>query len=614
MPPFALLFDAATGRWLRFAAPREVIAVRDPASVRRALAAVVRRAAAQRLWAVGWVAYEAAPAFDPALAAHPPEADAPPLLLFALCPPPEGLDGDPRTAAPPLPAGGYQLGPWRPSVDDAGYRAALAGIRRRIARGDTYQVNYTYRLRASFRGDPRGLFRDLVAAQGGDCGGWIDAGRHAVCCASPEQFFRLDDAAGDAHRGVVMRPMKGTARRGRWGAEDGERHRRLTASEKERAENVMIVDMVRNDLGRVAEPGSVGVDALFTAERYPTLWQLTSTVSARTRAAADEVFAALFPCASITGAPKPRTSEIIAALEDGPRGVYTGAVGWFTPGGGADFRVAIRTAVVDRRRDAVEYGVGGGIVWDSRPAAEAAEARTKARVLAPAAGAAAGFELLETLLWRRADGFHLLREHLERAAESAEYFGYHWRAEEARRMLETAVEGTADLLRVRLLVARDGSCRAEATPLAPAELGAPTRAEAVNLEPLSLALAAEPVDPDDPFLFHKTTRRQVYDAALAAARRCHPACADVVLWNPRREVTETTTANLVVERDGALVTPPVSCGLLAGTLRRRLLESGEVEEGVVRLEELSKLQPVWVVSSLRGWRPGVLPESGLHLQ
>ena len=307
--PLALLQDGAPDRWLVFADPPEEAArlvARRVDEVRPALAEAARRVEAEGRWAVGFLAYEAAPAFDPALVVHggagavPDER--PPLLWLALVPPPAVVEA----AAPPIAAGAYRCGDWRPSVDAAAYARAVAEVRRRIERGDTYQVNYTYRLSSSFDGDPAGLVRDLAAAQGGAHGGFVDAGRHAVCCASPELFFAQQDGA------VTARPMKGTAPRGRWSAEDDARARALAASPKERAENLMIVDMMRNDLGRVAVPGSVAVPELFAIERYPTVWQMTSTVTARTAAPPVEVLAALFPCASITGAPKAATSAVIA--------------------------------------------------------------------------------------------------------------------------------------------------------------------------------------------------------------------------------------------------------------------------------------------------------------
>jgi para-aminobenzoate synthetase/4-amino-4-deoxychorismate lyase len=537
-----------------------------------------------------------------------------------------------EAAQPPLPAGAYRCGGWRPSVDAAAYRRAVDEVRRRIARGDTYQVNYTYRLRAAFEGDPAGLFRDLAAAQGGAHGGWIDAGRHAVCCASPELFF------AQAHGAVTARPMKGTAPRGRWSAEDDARARQLAASPKERAENLMIVDMMRNDLGRVAEPGTVEVPRLFAVERYPTLWQMTSTVTARTRAAPAEVLAVLFPCASITGAPKAATSAVIAELEGEPRGVYTGALGWLAPGGRARFSVAIRTAVVDRARGEAVYGVGGGIVWDSRAGGEAAESRLKARVLT-APRRQEPFALLETLRWTPADGCVRLVPHLARLAASAAYFGYRFDEDEVRARLAAAVprtgpgpgegrgaedaagpreEGRGDsstkgvegadaaVLRVRLSLSWDGTLEVGTEPLPAAALGAPTREAAMALPPVPVGWAAKPVDPKDVFLFHKTTRRGVYEAALAAARRRHPEAREVLLWNRSGRVTEAATANLVVELGGRRVTPALASGLLPGVLRAELLAAGEIEEAPLAIAEVAGGTSLWLVNALRGWRPARL--------
>lgn len=621
--PEALIQDGARHRWLRFAEPLAVVAARSLAAVRPALAETVRRVEAEGLWAAGFVSYEAGPAFDEALATRTPAAgeedDRPPLVWFALYRRVATLDS-------PLAgiAGTCRTGAWRPSVDAAGFRAAVAEIHRLIALGETYQVNFTHRLRAPFAGDPRALFRDLARAQLGGSAAYLDTGRWAVCSASPELFFELDGER------VTARPMKGTARRGLAAADDRERARRLAASAKERAENLMIVDMVRNDLGRVAQPGSVRVPELFAVERYPTVLQMTSTVRAETDAPVDELFAALFPCASITGAPKPRTSEIIARLEDGPRGVYTGAVGYLAPGRRARFNVAIRTAVVDRHRGSAEYGVGGGIVWDSRAAAELAECRLKARVLAAVAGAAEAapgsapwpdFELLETLRWDPVRGYALRAEHLVRLAASAEYFAVPLDPgavdAELDRLAARAAAAPEVALRVRLLVDERGRVRGEATPLGaagapfgPAEPGDDPAASDPGVgalaggRPLRLGLASDPIDPDDPFLYHKTTHRTVYDRALSA----RPDCDEVLLYNPAGEATEATIANLVVRRGGELLTPPLRCGLLAGTLRARLLAEGRIREAVLRVDELADCAELWLINSVRGWRRAELAE------
>ncbi|MEM7483211.1 MAG: chorismate-binding protein [Acidobacteriota bacterium] len=587
--PIALVQDGFEGRWLRFEAPVAVLVARRVEEVPATFAEVCRRTEGEGLWAAGFVAYEAAPAFDSALAAHPPAVGGAPLLWFALFRRAEVEKG----FEAPADSGPFHIGSWRPSVDRRDFGRAIGVIKRAIGRGDTYQVNYTYRLRAAFEGDPLGLFAAMIAAQRCRYGAFLADPEFAICCASPELFFERMGGPQGHRRRLVTRPMKGTAHRGRTLAEDRAAMAALADSPKDRAENVMIVDMLRNDLGRIAEAGSVRVGDLWQAERYPTVLQMTSTVEAQSAATLPEVFAALFPCASITGAPKARTSEIIAALEESPRGPYTGAVGYIGPRGQARFAVAIRTAVVERRADAaarVTYGVGGGMVWDSQAEAEYRETVLKARVLRRAIERPVPwFSLLETMRWSPEEGFFLLEEHLARLAESAEYFAYRWDEEAVRRSLEDFRAPTAQ--RVRLLVDRTGSPLLEAGPLPAAEDGG---------EVLTWAPAA--VDSKDTFLFHKTTYREVYDRALSGARDAVPETDDALLFNERGEVTETCRANVAVRRGKHLVTPPVRCGLLAGTLRGRLLADGSLEERVIQRSELTADSEIFLVSALRGLR------------
>ena len=349
-----------------FTRPAEVVSARTHEEVRPALRRV-ERAAAEGLYAVGFVAYEAAPAFDRALAVkqHPTDL---PLLWFGLFDRPSEI----QTAA-----GEFRVSGWKPSITRDEYERNVEAVREAIARGDTYQTNYTFRLRAHFDGDALAFYRHLSARQRADYCAFLDTGRHQILSASPELFFRLSG------RHLFTRPMKGTARRGGTPEEDAAQSRWLEGSEKNRAENVMIVDLMRNDLGRVAETGSVRASDLCRVEAYPTVFQMTSAVEARLRdgATLGDVLAALFPSGSVTGAPKVSTMRLIAALEDSPRGVYCGGVGLIEPGGGAVFNVAIRTAVIDAETGAAEYGTGGGITWDSAPADEYDEALAKAALL-----------------------------------------------------------------------------------------------------------------------------------------------------------------------------------------------------------------------------------------
>jgi para-aminobenzoate synthetase/4-amino-4-deoxychorismate lyase len=583
-PPTVLLRDAATHEWLLFERPVEVVETSDPAQILPCLRALEESVNARGLHAAGAVAYEAAPGLDPALATRPAAAGLP-LLWFGLFPPPRRVAlPDP---APPAPAH------WQPSVTPDAYRAAFDRIRRHIHAGDAYQVNLTYRLRSEI-GDQRSavgkqtsllpLFARLVAAQNAAYGACVATPRWALCSASPELFFSLDGTR------LASRPMKGTAPRGLTLAEDRSHAAALRASEKNRAENLMIVDMVRNDLGRVAIPGSVTVPELFALEKYPTVWQLTSTVLAETHAPAAEIFAALFPAASITGAPKSSAMRIIAANEADPRGFYTGSVGFIAPGRRAQFNVAIRSLLIGGD-GAAEFGTGGGVVWDSECALEQSECRTKARILG---ASAEPFSLLETMLWTPAEGVALLENHLSRLADSAEYFDVPVALDAVRtRLLALGDSLPQAPHRVRLLVARDGAATLETAPV---DAAPPPRLPAA---PLRVALAPRPVDRDDPFLYHKTTRRRVYEEALAAC----PGFDDALLWNAAGEITESTRANVVAELDGRRVTPPVRCGLLPGTLRQHLLDTGAIEERVLTRDDLRRATALFLVNSLRGWMP-----------
>ena len=565
------LIQIEDGSWLSFRNPVRVIETRDVENVPAALDAVTALTAGGSLHAAGFVAYEAGAAFGLSVC---PGSDDLPLVWFALF-----EDRDVQPVASPTASAGYELGPLAPSVDRTSFDAAFAEIKAHLSAGDTYQVNYTFRIAGTFLGDARSLFADLAVAQQGRHSAYLRLGSHAICSASPELFF---SRAGHC---VSARPMKGTVRRGRTLDEDRLQRDRLHQSPKQRAENVMVVDMVRNDLGRIADVGSVAVPELFATERYPNVWQMTSLVTARSSAPLAEVFAALHPSASVTGAPKVRTMQILSRLERRRRGVYTGAVGHVWPGGAAAFNVAIRTAVVDHRVGRIEFGVGSGIVWDSEPAEEYEECLLKGSVLGQRR---AGFELLETLRWSPPEGFYLLERHLQRLRDSAEYFGFAYRAEEVRSKLADAVAGGDGAWRVRLLVPPDGAARVERAPLQ------------TGSGPLQVCLAAEPIDASDPFLFHKTTNRGVYERA----RR--PGCDDVLLWNRRRQVTEATVANVVVDLGGAIVTPPVECGLLAGTLRAELLAAGAVREAAVTVEELLRAERLWLINSVHGWRPAVI--------
>ena len=572
-----VLRDEASGQWLRFRDPVATVSAARLDEVLPRLHEIEAAVARRQLHAAGWIAYEAAPAFDSALAVHP--AGPLPLLWFGLYEKPELFALPPAATA--LSAG------WRPDLEPAAFEAAFAEIKRRIRAGETYQVNFTHRLiHDAFADDPWQAFLQLVHAQAAPFGAYVAAGPWRICSASPELFFRLDGAR------LESRPMKGTAPRGLSAAEDHARADALTASEKDRAENLMIVDMVRSDLGRVARPGSIQTPAVCRLEKYPTVWQLVSAVVAETDSSVTDILRDAFPPASVTGAPKPRTMEIITGLETSPRGIYTGAIGFLAPGRRAQFNVAIRTLQLDLRTRRAEYGCGGGIVWDSGCAAEQAECTTKARILS--APRRQPFDLLETMLWTPADGVRRLELHLARLRASAEYFDYPFdeprlRAELAR--LTASLPAAPQRLRLRL--AADGHVGLQSAPFAPAT-------------PFyRVVLARCPVDRTDVFLYHKTTRRHVYEQAKAD----FPDHDDVLLFNEDGEATESTIANLAVEIDGALCTPPVDCGLLPGTARAELLARGALRERRITLAELRAAPRVFFLNSVRGLFPAYLETS-----
>ena len=346
----------------------------------------------------------------------------------------------------------------------------------------------------------------------------------------------------------------------------------------------MIVDMVRNDLSRLARATNVKVVSLFDVERFPRQWQMTSTVVAEAPGARlPAIFEAMFPSGSVTGAPKHSSMGIIRDLEATPRGIYTGAIGYVSPRNRAHFSVAIRTITIDRDRGEAEFGVGSGIVWDSIDRDEYDECLLKASILTRPVPP---FRLLETIGYAPETGFALLDRHIARLKASAEYFGYAFAEREARDMLQRAVGDLRGRSRLRLLLARDGSLVCQAVDLIPK----PAR-------PLRAALAAEPVDVQDAFLYHKTTRREVYERARAS----RPDAETVILWNAKGEVTEGTDANLVASIDGRRVTPPIECGLLAGTLRAQLLDDHEIEEKRITIADLRGAERVWLINSVRGW-------------
>ena len=530
--------------------------------------AQVERAASEGFYAVGFVSYEAAPSFDRALETHPPNAL--PLIWFGVYENPTVLDKLPSTNAPPPLE-------WKPTETALEHHDQIVRIKHSIAEGEVYQVNHTFLMSATYEGSLWPLFVAAYEQQKSWTPAFIQEEQWSIASLSPELFFELDDTL------ITTRPMKGTRPRGRTTLEDLRQARALLESEKERAENLMIVDMLRNDLGRIAETGSIEVSSLYDIERYPTVLQMTSSVKARTQATLADIFKALFPCASITGAPKISAMKKIRSLEPHARGVYTGAIGLLRPGRSARFNVGIRTLSMNHETHMITYGTGGGIVWDSEPAKEYAECLTKTNILSKRLPS---FELLETMRWDTDNGYFLLNEHLDRLMDSAFYFGLSLNREALISVLkQSALDSESPIERVRLLVNRHGELSIERHPCT------------LDKSIWKIALSTTPIDVHTPFVFHKTTARSLYEAHLET----YPEADDVLLQNEKGELTESCYANIVVELDGKLYTPPLECGLLNGTMRKKQLAEKTIKERILRTDDLKRATRILLINSVHEW-------------
>jgi para-aminobenzoate synthetase/4-amino-4-deoxychorismate lyase len=560
----------------RFSGLVEVIEARTPEETLPALLRV-EAAVARGQHAAGFISYEAAPALNPDLTTLPP-GDLP-LLWFGIF-----YRRLPLTSSPPEdppPYSSYRADGWQTSLSPDEYAAAVERVREYIAAGDTYQVNLTMRRTFSFDGDPYLFYRDLCRSQRAPFCAYLEQERFRILSASPELFFRLERGT------LTTRPMKGTGNRGRWHEDDEEAKQRLREDPKERAENLMIVDLLRNDLGMVSTAGTVAVSSMFDIEPLETVHQMTSTITSRLKEGVGivELLQALFPCGSVTGAPKKRTMEIIAELEDSQRGIYTGCIGFISPGAEAVFSVAIRTIVIDTAAGSGRMGIGSGVTFDSRAGDEYAECLAKGRF---ALEQRPEFQLIETMLFAEGDGLFLLERHLSRLKRSAAYFGFRLNEEPIRRALAARIAPLCGNHKVRLLLSRKGTFAIQCEPMAFDPPGASH----------PVALAGKRVDSRDPFLYNKTTHRPLY--AAAAAER--PDCVDLLFLNERDELAEGAYHNIVVRMEGELITPPLESGLLPGVFREELLERGEIRERVVTAEQLKEAEEVYLINSVRKWR------------
>ena len=599
--------DAHNHHSYLFLNPTRILTAKTPEEI-PALFTNIEAALAEGLHLAGYLSYECNAHFEPSLRQPHPyahlrmgrtaEATGPNTLSLAhlaAYPAPILFDhatGAFLTAPPPLPPEpGPHTGPilTNPTlrIRDADYLAAIEKIKAYISAGDTYQVNFTDAITFPTTLSPATLFTALSAQQSVAYAAFLNLDSQQILSLSPELFFHLDGLTNK----ITTRPMKGTMPRGLDTAEDHAAALALQQDEKNRAEHVMIVDLLRNDLGRISLPGSVHVDDLFSVERYQTLHQMTSTISATLRPSTPfyDIFAALFPCGSVTGAPKIRTMQIIRELESHPRGIYTGAIGHIAPNRSATFSVAIRTLALQEQQ--AHMGVGGGIVADSIPADEHREALLKASFLSRPH---LSFQLIETLLFDQ--HFHRLPLHLDRLESSALYFDFIC----DRTAIEAQLRAFAAFLdpryphRVRLLLSHTGKATITAQPLEPIQPPPPVQS-------LTLTLSTHRTNSNDLYLRHKTTNRQLYDDELARARIAR--FDEVLFLNQRNELTEGAISNLFLEQRGQLLTPPLSSGVLPGVLRRHLLETlPNAAERTLNLADLHAADAIYLCSSLRGLR------------
>lgn len=600
-----------------FVDPIRVVEAYQPGDL-AALFAFLENAVANGQSAAGYFAYECGAFFEPT--AHPvPLPAGQPLAWFGIydrahlfdhrCG--AFVDGAPDVISPlsqPQFAGGAEDSLETSfALTEAQYAEAIDAIHQAIRAGDVYQLNFTMPLSVQTKGSTAALYSRLAERQPVEYSAFLHTreGRQ-ILSFSPELFFRISRPdAGEVVCRIATQPMKGTASRGRTTKEDRARAEWLQNDTKNRAENLMIVDLIRNDLGRICTYGSVKVDDLFAVERYPTLWQMTSRITGELRPEVtfQQIFRALFPCGSITGAPKVRAMQLISALEREPRGVYTGAIGFFSPAETV-FNVAIRTLDLEREGDSAtgdplwrgKMGVGSGIVIDSVAADEFAECALKAAFLAGRPERAINpctqnFSLIETLLWQQ--GFPFLELHLDRLEDSAEYFDFPCDRKDLRAALQDFAASfvEAQPRKVRLLLHRSGRWTLSSEVL-PQDSGS---------SPLRICICSQTTDSRDPMLFHKTTHRALYDAALKQARDA--GFDDVLFFNEKGELTESAIANVFVEQDGRWCTPPVECGLLPGVQRRRLLETrAEIEQRVLYVDDLRNADAVYLANAVRGLR------------
>lgn len=548
----------------------------------------------------GWFSYEFGYLLEPVLDKQFKQSSTTTLAELGVFRTPHIFDHRDQTfsGAGPWPTSGkkinqkYNINHLRLNQQKDDYLQNIDKIKKYIETGDTYQVNYTLKLLFDFEGPPEALYTTLRRNQNVSFGAFIKSSNQHVMSLSPELFFKKQ---GDT---CTVRPMKGTIQRGRFNQEDTQFANFLQHDTKNRSENVMIVDLLRNDLGRLSEMGTVSAKSLFDVETYETLHQMTSTIQGKlkTDASLHSMLSALFPCGSVTGAPKIRTIEIIHELEHEPRGIYTGGIGFMTPTKDACFNVPIRTVVLHNGHG--EMGIGSGIIYDSDPEKEWDECWLKGNFLTKPAP---DFKLIETILWKPDEGYWLLNLHLERLLRSANYFNYPADEKKIITELNKASNSFPDnkYQRVRLTIAKNGTITIIATTCTPPSQNFLLE-KTTNEKLPTVVFSEKTTDSSSPFLFHKTTIRDLYDQEREKAAK-HDFF-EVLFCNEKGEVTEGSITNIFIKNGDKLSTPPITCGLLDGVFRKHFMENSPVpvEEKIVTKKDLENAEALYIGNSVRG--------------
>ena len=549
--------------WLLFENPIKIFEIFDSKKVPEILKDISK----SNLYAVVIISYEASVAFDESYIVK--DNNKFPLLTI-------GLFNNPKISnhLPKLNESYFQIDNLTPSINSDQFVQKIKKIKSHISHGRTYQVNFTYRLNGQFYGCSYSFFRSLISKQNTKYAAYIDMNNWSICSASPELFFSLEGQR------LISKPMKGTIKRGFNSHDDLQQSLNLKNSEKDKAENIMIVDMIRNDLAKIPSISSINTLKKFETESFPTLWQMTSTVEAEVNQDSSEIIKAMFPCASITGAPKIKTMEIIKNLECSPRNIYTGSIGLISPNSDALFNVAIRTALINKKTSHITYGVGSGIVWDSQEKDEYDETQLKSKIIL---NQYSNFDLVETMLWTPDEKIILQKYHLERLKKSADFFNRKLNTDKAEKLLNSFYSDTPQ--KIRLLLNDNNQLSYENSKF-----------EALNKDSiLKIKLAKNHINSSNIFVKHKTTNRAVYDNAKKDLHDCD----DVLLWNENQQITECSIYNIAIFKNNRWITPPLKCGLLNGIMRAELIKQEIIHEDIVNLSDLNKTTKIMLFNSVR---------------